>query len=185
MIENTKIPKGGIENDVKRKDYNKKITENFEELWAKLRRTETNVTSILSVSGIMLGTGTEVRPAIPGKDYLTIERDPIFRASAQYIITKTNIDAWNQAQATIPDLQWTTAYDYDITGDRNGINVTFTLSEEYNSGSLRVHLNGLRLQKSSDLISWDYVELNNNQVVFTFAPQNGDSILIDYIKKTI
>lgn len=182
MINDPKIPKGGLKSDVERKDYNRKITESFEELWAKIQRAEAQVSSILGLSGILLGDGGEVRSAIPGQDYLTIERDPIFRQSAQYVIKKSDITKWNVAQETVPHLEWHTAYDYDIVGNRDGVNSVFILPESYKVGSLRVYLNGLRLQKHSDTTPYDYGELNN-QIVFTIPPQNGDLILIDYIKQ--
>lgn len=70
-------------------------------------------------------------------------------------------------------------YDVNITGSRNSTNKVFTTSQNFQSGSTRVFINGIRLTKGA---SYDYSETASNQITFTNAPDTGDLIVIDYLK---
>ena len=70
-------------------------------------------------------------------------------------------------------------YDFNITGNRNSANKTFTLSAAYVLGTTRVFVNGLRYTPGA---SYDYIEIESNQITFTNAPDPGDLITVDYIK---
>lgn len=75
--------------------------------------------------------------------------------------------------------QFQSDYDYNITGNRNGSNKTFTLSNNFVPGTTKVYLNGIRYTPGG---SYDYTENGTNQIVFTNAPDPGDLIVVDYIK---
>lgn len=62
----------------------------------------------------------------------------------------------------------------------DGVNVNFTTSVDYVSGSLRVYQNGLRLKEGA---SNDYITTGTNGIQFNDAPETGDILIIDYIKK--
>ena len=70
-------------------------------------------------------------------------------------------------------------YDSNITGSRNSVNKIFTLSQSFISGTTRVFVNGIRYTPGA---TYDYVETGNNQITFTNAPDNGDLIVVDYVK---
>lgn len=65
--------------------------------------------------------------------------------------------------------------DYGLTGDLNNINLIFTTSTNFSSGTTQIYLNGLRQSLGSD-----YIESLNNTITFTEAPENGDLIVADY-----
>lgn len=62
------------------------------------------------------------------------------------------------------------------TGDLDGENLVFTLSNNYISSKTCVYLNGLK-QGSND-----YSEILPNQISFLSAPLPGDVIIVDYVK---
>lgn len=62
-------------------------------------------------------------------------------------------------------------------GSINGINLVFTTSSPYVSGSTHLYLNGLRQRIGG---SFDYTESGSDTITMVSAPQVGDSILIDY-----
>lgn len=70
-------------------------------------------------------------------------------------------------------------YDTDITGARNSSNKVYTLTNNFQAGSTKVYVNGIRYSPG---INNDYVETAPNQITFTNAPDSGDLILVDYIK---
>lgn len=59
------------------------------------------------------------------------------------------------------------------TGAINGSNVTYNLAFAPISGSLKLHLNGNRLNPSS-------FSLNISTITMVTAPETGDSLLADY-----
>lgn len=71
-----------------------------------------------------------------------------------------------------------TVYNEIPTGAVDGVNDTFTTFYDYKPVSLRVYVNGLRQLESSD-----YIETGNNSLEFIATPQNGDSVIIDYIRQ--
>ena len=70
-------------------------------------------------------------------------------------------------------------YDSAITGLRNSSNKVYTLTNNYQSGTTKVYVNGVRYSPGGGN---DYTESAANQITFTNAPDNGDLILVDYIK---
>lgn len=75
--------------------------------------------------------------------------------------------------------QFQSDYDFNIAGNRDSSNMTFTLSAHYVPGTTRVFVNGIRYTPG---VNYDYTEANGNQIVFTNAPDLGDLIIVDYIK---
>ncbi len=75
--------------------------------------------------------------------------------------------------------QFQSDYDFNIAGNRDSLNKTFTLSAHYVPGTTRVFVNGIRYTPG---VNYDYTEANGNQIVFTNAPDLGDLIIVDYIK---
>lgn len=72
-----------------------------------------------------------------------------------------------------------TDYVYDITGTIDGVNTQYGLTFNYQAGSLKVYVNGLRLTPGA---AYDYEELGTNQFSLTYALTTEDNIVIDYIK---
>jgi hypothetical protein len=70
-------------------------------------------------------------------------------------------------------------YDSDIIGARNSSNKVYTLTNDYQAGSTKVYVNGVRYSPG---VGNDYTESAANQITFTNAPDSGDLILVDYIK---
>lgn len=70
-------------------------------------------------------------------------------------------------------------YNSAITGLRNSINKEYTLTQNYQSGTTKVYVNGVRYSPGAGN---DYTETLPNKITFTNAPDNGDLILVDYIK---
>lgn len=70
-------------------------------------------------------------------------------------------------------------YDVSISGSRNSVNKVFTLSTNFVSGTTRVFVNGIRYTSGA---TYDYVETGTNQITFTNAPDNGDLLIVEYIK---
>lgn len=73
-----------------------------------------------------------------------------------------------------------TDYDYDITGSRNGNNKVFVLSENYVTNSTRVYVNGLRQTRGED---YDYEETGQKTITFSYNIDQGDLLVVDYIKQ--
>lgn len=73
-----------------------------------------------------------------------------------------------------------TDYDSAITGSRNSINTLFTLTNNFQTGTTRVFVNGIRMTPG---LSYDYTETSSNQITFVTAPDAGDLIVVDYIKQ--
>jgi len=63
------------------------------------------------------------------------------------------------------------------TGDIDGNNKIFTVSEDVFGNAIDVFLNGL-LQKRTD----DYTFTSPNTITFAVAPPSGSNLVVDYIK---
>jgi hypothetical protein len=70
-------------------------------------------------------------------------------------------------------------YNSSITGLRNSSNKVYTLTQNYQTGTTKVYVNGVRYSPG---VGNDYTETAPNQITFANAPDNGDLILVDYIK---
>lgn len=64
------------------------------------------------------------------------------------------------------------------SGEIDGVNRYFTLAHEYEPNSLLITLNGLKLKINSD-----YIELGSNLIMMLEPPQEGDELIVDYIRK--
>lgn len=60
-------------------------------------------------------------------------------------------------------------------GAINGVNMVYTVAHPYTAGTVGMFLNGLRGVRGGD-----FAETPPNQITLTFAPQPGDSVLVDY-----
>lgn len=79
---------------------------------------------------------------------------------------------------------YTTDYNHDVIGSRDGTNTTFYPTSNFKEGSIRVYKSGLRMSRGG---SYDYVEdLNGSgvgvSVTFTIAPAPNENIIFEYIK---
>lgn len=66
-----------------------------------------------------------------------------------------------------------------ITGAVNSVNTVFLTEFNYVAGSLRVHLNGLRMKPGA---SNDFQETGDRQFTMTSAPLTDDVLVVDYLK---
>jgi hypothetical protein len=64
------------------------------------------------------------------------------------------------------------------SGSVNGVNTTYTLANTPTTGTLRLHLNGLRLKSGAGN---DYT-ISTNTITMTTAPVSGDVLIADYLK---
>ena len=64
----------------------------------------------------------------------------------------------------------------DLTSQIDGSNVSFTVPEEYQAGSLRVYYNGIRQVEGET-----FDEYNSTTFTTNFTPQTGDYVTVDYI----
>jgi hypothetical protein len=68
----------------------------------------------------------------------------------------------------------------DLSSQCNGITQSFTLPENYESGTLRVYFNGVRQVESES-----FTEHNNSTFqTIGFTPVTGDFLTIDYTQET-
>jgi hypothetical protein len=64
----------------------------------------------------------------------------------------------------------------DLTSQVDGNRTTFTIPENYQTGSIRVYYNGIRQVKTDH-----FTEPNQTQINLLFTPQTGDFLTVDYI----
>jgi hypothetical protein len=64
-------------------------------------------------------------------------------------------------------------------GDIDSVNVNFTTRYRFESASLKVYLNGLRLSSG---LSNDYVVNTSNSFSLNYAPTTGDVLIVDYLR---
>lgn len=69
-------------------------------------------------------------------------------------------------------------YNETPIGELNGVNATFTTTNLFEAGTVTLFLNGF-FQK----IIADFQTIGNNTITLTTAPEYGETILINYIKK--
>lgn len=70
-------------------------------------------------------------------------------------------------------------YDTNVVGDRDSVNTFYTTTFNYTPATTRVFKNGLRMTRGA---TFDYTEYSNNQIQFNQPPDNGDLLIIEYIK---
>jgi hypothetical protein len=63
----------------------------------------------------------------------------------------------------------------NLTGQVDGETSTFTVSEPYKAGTLRVYYNGIR-----QIVDVTFSEASSTTFQTTFTPQTGDYIAIEY-----
>ena len=64
----------------------------------------------------------------------------------------------------------------DLTSQINSERTSFTIPENYQSGSLRLYYNGIRQVEGET-----FVEHNSTTFTTNFTPQTGDYLICDYI----
>lgn len=69
-------------------------------------------------------------------------------------------------------------WDETPSGTINGSNADFTIANTPTSGTLRVHMNGVRVLSGSG----NGYTLSGTTITFTTAPVSGDNIRVDYMK---
>jgi hypothetical protein len=67
----------------------------------------------------------------------------------------------------------------NVTSQINGERTSFTVPENYQSGSLRVYYNGVR-----QVVGEHFSEVNENTFNCNFTPQSGDFLTVDYIRSS-
>lgn len=67
----------------------------------------------------------------------------------------------------------------DLSSQVDGLTTEFTIAETFDSNTVAVYLNGLRLQRG---VGKDYVEGPGNTITFIIAPDAEDIVLVDYVK---
>lgn len=99
----------------------------------------------------------------------------------KFLVSDSGVVKYRTGAQLMADIQGQlqSDYDYNITGVKDSSNKVFTLANSFIAGTTRVFVNGIRLTPGA---SYDYTEANNNQIVFTNAPDLGDLITVDYIK---
>lgn len=67
----------------------------------------------------------------------------------------------------------------NVTSQINGERTSFTVPENYQSGSLRLYYNGVR-----QVVGEHFSEVNENTFNCNFTPQTGDFLTVDYIRSS-
>lgn len=68
----------------------------------------------------------------------------------------------------------------DLSSSIDGSNTIFNTSYNYESETIEVYLNGLKLRRG---ISNDFDELSNDEIIMSYSPLVGDVLTVNYIKK--
>lgn len=68
------------------------------------------------------------------------------------------------------------ATDYGVDGALNGTNATFTTSQPFKPGSVKLYLNGVRQFEGEDYT------VTTTDFTFTIPPEAGSNLIADYIK---
>lgn len=134
---------------------------------------QANLTNVVTSVGVSVPTGFSVTNS-PITNVGTIA---IGFAPGYSLPTIAKQTEWDNAYL-YTNSGWTD-YDYDITGVKDSVNTIFTTSNNFRSGTTKVYRNGLRMTRG---IGYDYTETGLNQITFFSAPDNGDLLVIDYIK---
>ena len=134
---------------------------------------QSNLTNVVTSVGISVPTGFSVTNS-PITNVGTIA---IGFAAGYSLPTDTKQTNWDSAYLYTSNV-WTD-YDYNLVGAKDGVNAIFTTTNNFVSGSTKVYRNGLRMTRG---VGYDYVESAVNQITFLNPPDNGDLLIIDYIK---
>lgn len=99
----------------------------------------------------------------------------------QFLVSDSGVVKYRTGAQLMKDImdRMHSDYDYNVVGNRDSSNKTYTLTSSFVSGSTRVYINGIRLTPGA---GYDYVETGTSQITFTNAPDSGDLITVDYIK---
>ena len=106
-----------------------------------------------------------------GYDPTNVSRRVIGQSDTAKIPGNLTIEGNLTVQGTQRDLK-----QVNLTSQIDGSAQTFTVSEAYQAGSLRVYWNGLR-QIGGGVT---YTETSSTQFQTSFTPESGDYLLIDY-----
>lgn len=79
-----------------------------------------------------------------------------------------------------PKNDWQIDYNEQFLNSIDGITTNFYTSLDFIDNTLRLYMNGLRLSKGA---TYDYVETNGAGFTMNYAPEPGDILLAEYIKK--
>ena len=104
-----------------------------------------------------------------GNDYTEVAPNKIVFIQAPHSSDKILVDYSNGAALL------NTKENETPTGTQNNINLLFTTSFSFITGSTNVYFNGQRLKRGDD-----YTESGVNQITFTQAPHSTDNLIIDY-----
>lgn len=132
-----------------------------------------NLTNVVTSVGVSVPTGFSVTNS-PVTNVGTIA---IGFAAGYSLPTIAKQTEWDSAYL-YTNSAWTD-YDYNITGVKDSVNKIFVTSNNFIAGTTKVYVNGLRMTRG---VGYDYTETGVNQITFASALDNGDLILIDYIK---
>jgi hypothetical protein len=75
-----------------------------------------------------------------------------------------------------------TTYREVPTGNVNGVNTVYTLSQDALTNTIMLFVNGI-LQRDGG--TFDYTATADDEITMTFAPLTGDHILVTYVNKTV
>lgn len=134
---------------------------------------QSNLTNVVTSVGVSVPTGFSVTNS-PITNVGTIS---IGFAAGYSLPTTAKQTEWDSAYLYTSGA-WTD-YDVNIIGARDSVNTIFTASNNFIAGTTKVYKNGLRLTRGA---GYDYIETGPNQITFSQAPDNGDLLIIDYIK---
>ncbi len=134
---------------------------------------QSNITNVVTSVGLSVPVGFSVSNS-PVTSVGTIT---IGYAAGYSLPTNVKQTEWDSAYLYVSNAR--SDYDADIIGARNSVNGVFQTSFNFVAGSTKVFRNGLRMTKGA---GYDYTETGANQITFTSPPDNGDLLIIDYIK---
>lgn len=134
---------------------------------------QSNLTNVVTSVGISVPTGFSVTNS-PITNVGTIA---IGFAAGYSLPTNAKQTEWDSAYLYTSGV-WTD-YDYNIIGAKDSVNNIFLTTNNFVAGSTKVFKNGLRMTRG---VGYDYTETGVNQITFSVPPDNGDLLIIDYIK---
>jgi hypothetical protein len=126
----------------------------------------------LEVVGTMKVTNTVTFDSIAAA---TVDTDKFLVSDGGVIKYRTGAQLLSDIGGTAIASSFISDYDYNITGLRNNVNLVFTTTQNFASGTTRVYVNGIRKTPGAD---YDYLETAANQITFNalIPPQPDDLI---------
>lgn len=124
-----------------------------------------------SVNNIVAGAGGRLLSQMNDVDITGLAQDKVLKWDATRNIWVTGTVSGGGGGST------SSVYNEVPSGLVNGINTTYTTSQDFTTNTTRVYLNGLRQKLVSGV---DYTESGNSQIIFSVAPAINDIIIVDY-----